>query len=164
MRKLANIWAPILILGVFLMTIYFKQWFVTARTIRTIQTAQEADIAMLDTAKTAIQDISALQMTLRMKLFGTEAAEEALLSARPTTQTPSALPPSVISSMKRNAVRLVYYRAGRETEIQLEGKFEDVVRFLDAARADLPRTKDFVMERGAADTVKLTLSLSTKIS
>lgn len=158
MRKAVNIWMPIVLLSVILGVIYFRQWFVTARTIRGIHELQRADIAMLTRARTALSDISNLSILLRLKLFGPGAAEEAVLASVPSDR-PAPLPPAVLSALKRHAVRLVYYRRDPSSiRMQFEGDYDGLVRFLSVARADLPRIDGFSMERAGATAVRLTLS------
>ena len=158
-RKLASIWVPIILLLTFLTTVYFKQWFLTARAIRTVQAAQRADIDLLADAKNSLQDILSQQIALRMKLFGPESAAEAVLSNESTAQPAVVLPPSVVSAMKRHAVRLVFYKqparaAGlSRAQIQFEGNFDDLVRFLSAVLPDMPKMDEFEIERAAAGAV-----------
>lgn len=163
MRKALNIWAPIGLLALILCGVYLKQWATTARAIGTAHDAQENDIALLSRALKSLQDISALQMALRVKLFGPGAAEEAVLSANSAPKTAPVLPPSVVAAMNRNAVKLVSYRqSGTTSNVQFEGSYESVVRFLSAAGPDMPRVDGFMMERAAGSRVKLTLSLSPR--
>lgn len=159
MRKLANIWIPIALLVVILTTVYFRQWILTARQIGQSRDAQDADVTRMMIARETIQDLSSLQLALRVKLFGPAAAEDAVLSAKSVTGASKALPSSVVSAMNRHAVRLVSYKQGdQEARIQFEGAYDNLVRFLEVTSPDMPRIDGFLMERGEKDLVKLTLT------
>ncbi len=161
MRKLANIWVPILLLVTILTTVYFRQWILTAREIGHVQEVQKNDIAIMQSARQNLQDLSSLQIALRVKLFGPAAAEEAVLSARPATGTFKTLPASVVSAMNRHGVRLVFYKQSEKlTQIQFEGTYDSLVRFIGSANPDLPRMDGFLMERSDKNSVKLTLTFA----
>lgn len=161
MRKLANIWIPIILLVAILTTVYFRQWILTAREIGRVQEAQKSDIALMETARQDLQDLSSLQIALRVKLFGPSSAEEAVLSARPSAGTLKTLPASVVSAMNRHGVRLVFYKqSGKLAQLQFEGTYDSLARFLSAANPDLPRMEGFLMEHSDKNLVKLTLSFA----
>lgn len=159
MRKVANVCVPIVLLTVILGAIYFRHWVQTARDIVRIQETQETDLTLLERAKERLQDLSTLQIALRVKLFGPAAADDAARSPEPPALSPRALPAAVVSALDRHSVRLVFYRqSGRQAQVQFEGAFDGVIKFLAATSADMPRAEGFLMERGEKNTVKLTLS------
>lgn len=159
-RKIIHILIPIGLLVVILTTVYFRQWILTAREISRIRESQKTDIEVMNRGREIIQDISSLQIALRVKLFGPAAAEEAMLSSIPTDGAPKALPASVVSAMNRHGVRLVLYKqAAKSAQLQFEGAYDSVVRFLAAARPDMPQMDEFLMERSDRNLVKLTLTL-----
>lgn len=156
-----SIWIPIALLVAILTTVYFRQWFMTARAIREAQELQKTDIALLLRAKNSVDDLSSLMIALRVKLFGPDAAKEALLASAVHLESSATLPASVVSSMKRHSIRLVSYRqTSKSAQMQFEGNYDGIVRFLNSARPDLPRLNGFLMERGEKNLVKLTVSFA----
>ncbi len=161
-RKFLGIWVPIGLLLVILTSVYFRQWLLTARSIGSVLESQKNDIARLSQARDDLQDIASLQIALRVKLFGPKSAEDAVLSASDGRgyRHRRSLPPSVVSAMERHAVRLVSYRQSVEsTQIQFEGRFDGIVRFLSTAAPDMPRIESFLMERADKQSVRLTITL-----
>lgn len=160
MRKILGTWLPIGILVVILASVYFRQWFLTAREIRAAQESQKTDIQLLLRAKSGIHDISSQSLSLRLKMYGPEAAEEAVLST--ASNAPSAaLPSSVVAAMKRHAVRIVFFRqSAKGTQVQFEGAYDGLIQFLNAAAPDMPRIDGFVMERSEKNMIKLTIAVA----
>ncbi len=165
MRKTLGIWIPIALLAVFLGGVYLRQWAFLARSIIQARESQKKDIALLTRAHETLEDISTLQMALRVKMFGPAAAAEAVQSAETAAKLAPALPPSIVTAMNRTAVQLVSYRqAGSASHIELEGSYENILKFLTVAGADLPRVEGFEMERADRGRVRLTLSVVPRVA
>lgn len=158
MRRILRVWVPIILLALCLTLIYFRQWILTAKSISTLREYQRTDIRLLDRASQSIEEIASLQLALRVKLFGLHGADAEYMpppaSARP------ALPASVVRAMDRHSVRLMYYRnKGTSSEVQFEGNYDSLLRFLETTAADLPQIDGFQMDRSEKNQVKLTLTL-----
>ncbi|MBI4178241.1 hypothetical protein HY522_02305 [bacterium] len=156
MRRILRVWLPILLLGVCLTLVYFRQWIVKAQSIAAVRENQKTDIHLLTRASESIREIASLQLALRVKLFGPQAADADYIPA----DAPSALPATIVRVMNRHSVKLIFYRQkGSTADVQFEGSFNNLLRFLDASSPDFPRIEGFEMARADRNQVRLTLTL-----
>lgn len=157
MRRLLRVWLPIMLLGLCLTLVYFRQWILMAKSISAIRDDQQADLRLLDRAADSMREIASLQMALRVKLFGATGAEAEYLPAPPAGRP--ALHESVIRAMGAHGVKLTMYRQkGPTLQVRVEGPFDGVVHFLETSGADLPQIDGFLMEGLGPNKVKLTMT------